>query len=252
MRIGLVGYGRMGKLIRQVALERGHQVPVVIDPAVDLPEVTGENIAADILPLDVIIDFSRPELIVSNINKYAGLRLPVVIGTTGWYDQIDEVKQIVEDNSIGLIWSGNFSLGANLLFALVKTAGTLFNSFPQYDVAIHETHHRLKEDCPSGTAKMIGGLLLSALDRKHKVGDCAGSGPVEESMLQISAARCGSIPGTHSIIFDSDVDTITLEHRARNRSGFAEGALSAAEWISNRVGFYSIDDFIKSIIRGET
>ncbi len=175
----------------------------------------------------------------------------MVIGTTGWYDRMDQVAAIVKKTGIGLIWSGNFSLGVNLFFQLVKTAGRVMNRFPQYDAMVHEYHHRRKADSPSGTAQMIGEILLDVLESKSSPVTGSPDRRIEDYEMHISSTRGGSIPGTHRVIFDSDVDTIVLEHCARNRGGFAEGAVLAAEWINGRKGFYNIDDMMLSMIGGE-
>ncbi len=251
MKVGIAGYGRMGRLIHQKVLLAGHNVPVIIDPSSSAKEVTGRHFAAKPGDLDVIIDFTVPDAAVENIKRYAELKTSAVIGTTGWYDKMDYVTKIVEDSGIGLIWSGNFSPGVNIFFHLVKVAGRVMNRFPDYDSAIHEIHHRHKADSPSGTAVMIGNILVDKLERKQAVVKGSVQAAIGETELNITSSRCGSIPGTHQVIFDSEVDTITLEHKARSREGFASGALMAAEWICGRSGLYTIDDLMHSIIGGD-
>ncbi len=251
MRIGIAGYGKMGKLIRQTALARGHDVPVVVDPVSAAEEVTARKLTSTSMPLDVIMEFSEPQALVDNVKCYGELNLTVVVGTTGWYDKMDQVAAIVEKSGIGLIWSGNFSLGVNLYFYLIKAAGGIMNRFSEYDVMVHEYHHRHKAESPSGTEKMIGDILINALDRKSSTVSGLPERRIEDSELHLSSTRGGSIPGTHQVIFDSEVDTIILEHTARNRHGFAEGAVMAAEWIYGRKGFYHIDHMMQSIIGGE-
>jgi 4-hydroxy-tetrahydrodipicolinate reductase len=251
MKIGIAGYGRMGRLIHQKALLAGHEVPVIIDPSSPDKEVTGRQFASKPGVLDVIIDFTVPGAAVKNIQRYAEHKTAAVIGTTGWYDEMDFVTKIVKESGIGLIWSGNFSPGINIFFHLIKAAGKVMNRFPDYDAAIHEIHHRHKADSPSGTAVMIGNLLLGKLDRKQAVVNGSVQAVIDETELNITSSRCGSIPGTHQVLFDSEVDTITLEHKARSREGFASGALLAAEWICGRSGLYTIDDLMYSIIGGD-
>lgn len=248
MKIGIAGYGKMGVLIRQRALARGHEVPVVVDPFSEGPEVTNRELTAKLLPLDVIMDFTRPDVAFENIRRYGDLKISAVVGTTGWYNKLDQVKEVVNNSGIGLIWSGNFSLGVNLLFYLVKAAGRVMNRFPQYDAAVHECHHRNKADSPSGTAEMLGNLIIDSMDRKTVRAGGSLNCRIAENELNISSTRVGSMPGTHQVIFDSEVDTIILEHSARNRTGFADGALLAAEWIAGRSGLFSIDDLMQSII----
>ncbi len=251
MRIAIAGYGQMGRLIRQKALVRGHETPVIIDPKCSAPEVTARELTSTALPLDVIIDFTTPDVVLRNIERYGELGLTAVIGTTGWYSEMGKVAEIVEKSGIGLIWSGNFSLGVNLFLQLIEAAGKIMNRFSQYDVMVHEYHHRLKADSPSGTAKMIGEKLITGLDRKQSIVSDSLNRRIEDSEIHISSTRGGSIPGIHRVSFDSEVDTIILEHSARDRGGFADGALLAAEWIYGRSGLFNIDDLMQSVIGGE-
>jgi 4-hydroxy-tetrahydrodipicolinate reductase len=251
LRIGIAGYGKMGKMIRQQALEKGHRVAAVIDPSSAEQEVTARGISASILPLDVIIDFTHPEGLIDNVKLYGELKLPAVIGTTGWYDRLSEVATIVNRAGTGLIWSGNFSLGVNIYFQLIKAAAALMERFDQYDVLVSEVHHRHKKDSPSGTAEMIGVILLDALSRKNRIITGNPGQPLCEEDLHISSSRGGAVPGVHRVVFDSDIDTIAIEHTARNRTGFAEGALLAAEWIVNKKGLYNIDDLMQAVIGGK-
>ena len=250
MRIGIAGYGVMGALTRQTALSRGHQVPAVIDPQSDAEEVTAKELPCLSPPLDVIIDFTSPQAAVKNIERYGELKVSAVIGTAGWYVQMGQVASIVEQSGIGLIWASNFSLGVNLFFRLVETAASLMNRFPQYDPFVHESHHRRKIASPSGTAKMIGDLLLGGIDRKKVIVKELPDRRLKDHELHLSSSRGGSVPGDHRVIFDSELDTIALEHNARSRRGFAEGAVQAAEWIHGRRGLYGINDFMNSIIGG--
>jgi len=251
MKIGIAGYGKMGRMIRQTAMERGHEVPVIVDPDHSPDEVTERKLSSTSLPLDVIIDFTTPDSVLDNIKSYGNLKIPAVIGTTGWYSQMEQVARIVKDSGIGLIWSGNFSLGVNLFFQLVKGAGSLMNRFSEYDVMVHEYHHRQKADSPSGTAQMIADILVDVMDRKALPLSENPDRKLKEGELHVSSTRGGFIPGSHQVIFDSEVDTIKLEHCARNRTGFAKGAVMAAEWIKGRKGLYNIDDMMQSIIKGD-
>ncbi len=251
MRIGIVGYGKMGILLRQKALIAGHSVPVVIDPRSSEKEVTNRKLIANCLPLDVIIDFTEADAFLDNLDNYVHFKVPAVVGTTGWYDQMDLVAGLVEESEIGLIWSGNYSLGVNLFFRLVKEASRLMDRFSQYDPAVHEWHHRYKKDSPSGTAEMLGAIIIGQMSRKNKLVKDIPQRLLEDDELQISSTRCGSVPGSHRVVFDSEVDSVVLEHCARNRNGFAEGALLAAAWIIGKKGFFSIDDLISTIIGGE-
>lgn len=249
LNIAVSGYGKMGQLIREAALAKGHAVPVVIDPVSDAPEVTASELIPEALSgADVVIDFSVPSAAVDNIKVYAEAGISVVMGTTGWYEHMDEVASLVESAGIGMIWSGNFSLGVNALFALIRYAGSVMNSLPDYDCMVHEYHHKRKADSPSGTAEMIGKILLEQLDGKQKLAVDALHRPIENGELHVSSTRGGSIPGTHTVTFDSEVDTIEITHRARGRGGFASGAVEAAEWIASRSGLHSIDAMMKNMI----
>ncbi len=251
MRIGIAGYGRMGQLIHQAALSRGHEVPVIVDPSGTAPQITAPVFSADLPPVEVVIDFSKPEAVYENVKRYGQLKTAAVIGTTGWYKDMEKVALISREAEIGVIWSGNFSLGVNLFFQMVRSAGEIINRFDNYDVAVHETHHRYKADSPSGTAEMIGHILLNEIERKTRTISAAATVRPEADQLLISSMRCGSIPGVHQVIIDGESDTITLEHSARNREGFAAGAIRAAEWIKERKGFFNIDDMLQTILGGD-
>jgi 4-hydroxy-tetrahydrodipicolinate reductase len=243
VKLGIIGYGKMGQLIEEIALKQGHEVNAIIDPT------RGTKISEESLKeVDVCIDFSLPATAVENIEVLAKLGKNIVVGTTGWYDQMGQVEKIVAENSVGLIWSGNFSLGVNAFFKIIKDASKVFNNLENYDVMVHEVHHKNKADSPSGTAKMIGDRIIENLNRKDKIVTEELKRKIEENELHISSTRGGSIPGTHSVLFDSDEDTIELKHTARGRVGFAVGAVKAAEFLSGKKGFFSIDDLMKSVL----
>lgn len=252
MKIAICGYGRMGRLIEAVAKECRHDITAVIDPVSQDAAVTARVISKESLnAADVVIDFSIPATAVANMRDYASCGVSVVMGTTGWYDQMEAVRTIVESSGIGCIWSGNFSLGVNILFAIVEQAAEIMNRFPEYDCMVHEYHHKNKADSPSGTASMIGAILLNGLDRKDTLVTEMLRRPIGEHELHVSSTRGGEVPGTHIITFDSAVDSIEITHRARGREGFAAGAVKAAEWIEDRSGMFAIEDMMTSMIRGE-
>lgn len=245
--IALIGYGKMGQLVQRFAIEKGHTITAIVDP------YGGENchkeITAEALSgADVCIDFSHPQSVVANIEQTAALGKNMVIGTTGWYKQMEDVKQMVAQNQVGLIWSGNFSIGVNALFRIVGYAAQVFKNLPDYDVLGHEFHHKGKADSPSGTATMLGNILLENLDRKGRLAVDKLERKIEPDEIHFSSTRGGSIPGTHLVMFDSPVDTIEIRHTARNREGFAAGALMAAEFIQGKTGFYTIDDLMDDVI----
>jgi len=244
--IALIGYGKMGKILETLAAEKGHTITAIVDPYAEdcYKEITQEALSG----ADVCIDFTHPTVVVNNIKQTAALGKNMVIGTTGWYDQMDDVKQVVAANGVGLIWSGNFSIGVNALFAIVSYAAKIFNNLPDYDVLGHEFHHKNKADSPSGTATMLTNILLENIDRKQKPVYRMLDRKIEPDELHFSSSRGGAIPGTHMVMFDSLVDTIEIKHTARGREGFASGALMAAEFIENKTGFFNIDDLMAGLI----
>lgn len=245
-KLALIGYGKMGQIIETLALEKGHEIIARVDPYAEgcYKKITQEAISG----AEVCVDFTHPQVVVENIAQSAALGKNMVIGTTGWYDQMGEVKQIVEANGVGLIWSGNFSIGVNTLFKIVEYAAKVFNNLPDYDVLGHECHHRDKADSPSGTATMLGKILLDNIERKQKLVYEMLDRKIEPDELHFSSSRGGAIPGTHLVMFDSAVDTIEIKHTARGRQGFATGAIMAAEFIKDKTGFYNINDLMNAIV----
>lgn len=242
-KIGLIGYGKMGQLIHQIALKRGHQVPVIIDVSCD--KATAKDITAEsVQEVDVLIDFSVPQEAVNNLKKAASLGKNYVMGTTGWTSQIQEVQKIVQDADIGFIWASNFSLMVQLFFKITREAAKLVNKYEEIDVASWEAHHKHKIDSPSGTAETIGGILLAEIDRKKQLLLDRPEGKINPEDLHLATIRVGEVPGTHAVIFDSDSDTIELKNTSRNRNGFALGAVIAAEFIVNKKGFYDFAEVV--------
>lgn len=243
-RIALIGYGKMGREIELVAQEKGIPVTAIID-VVNAPV---HSINSGVLEnADVCIDFTTPAAVLENIRACATAKKHVVVGTTGWHEHVDTVRSIVEERGIGCIYASNFSIGVHLFLKLVQHAATLFDRFEQYDASVHETHHRMKKDAPSGTALTIAQALLDSLKRKQNIITESRNDAPPEDALMVTSNRVGNVPGTHQVIFDSVADSIELTHTARNRRGFAEGALLAASWIHKRTGFYSIEDMLHEI-----
>lgn len=250
MNITLSGYGRLGRMIGSHAEARGHRIAAVADPRAE--GATHSRLNADACrAADAVIDFSAPDAALENIRTACSAGVPIVVGTTGWYERMDEAKQMVKEADIGLIWSGNFSLGVNIFFTLVKAAAQVFDQFSDYDPFVHEFHHNRKADSPSGTAEMIGNMLLERIGRKSRLAKETLHRPIEADELHVSSTRSGSIPGTHIVAFDSPVDTVELKHTARTREGFAAGAIAAAEWITDKHGFFAVDDMMNTIIGGQ-
>ena len=247
LKIGLVGYGRMGKQIACLMESKKMTPAVIVDPYAEgatAKEINKETVG----DVDVIIDFSSPDVIMEHIEKYVQLGVNAVIGTTGCFDNIDKVKQLAQDK-IGLIWSGNFSLGVNLYFKMVEYASKLVGSLAgdSYDPMVHEFHHNQKKDSPSGTAIMIADLVKAGFETKDSIVTEKLDRKREDNELHVSSTRGGYIPGTHLVMFDSMVDTIELKHTARSRDGFVSGALTAALWIAGKKGFYNFSEIFNTI-----
>jgi 4-hydroxy-tetrahydrodipicolinate reductase len=246
MRIAIAGYGKMGHILRSQALNAGHDISSVIDPLVKDPEVTSHT--CDVRSLsgsDVVIEFSAANGILDRLAVYSEAGLPAVIATTGWYERMDEARELVEKKESAVIWSGNFALGVHLYFSIVRSAARLMDRFGSYDPLIQEVFHSGKGDSPSGTALMLGNILLEELGAKNRLETGRLDRKRADSEIHVSSVRGGSHPGTHTIMFDSPADTIEIIHRARNRDGFALGALQAAAWISGgRKGFFRLEDML--------
>lgn len=250
MNIAIIGYGKMGIEIERIAKEKGIAVKSIIDPKckeAKYKEINEESLK----DVDVAVDFTHPDSAVENIKKVSALGKNMVVGTTGWYAQTDEVKEAVEKAGTGLIWSGNFSVGMNVFFRIIENASKIIDKFDDYDVFVHEFHHNQKADSPSGTAIMLGKILTGNIKRKEKVVTEELKRKIEPNELHISSTRSGSIPGTHVVGFDAKADSIELKHTAKGRQGFALGAVMAAEWIKDKKGFFDINSMMNNIIGGE-
>ena len=250
MKIIISGYGRMGRIIEKTAKQRGHVIIATVDPLTS--GASAKSLSKEILEkVDVVIDFSIPRTALQNAETVCSAGKKIVIGTTGWYSEMDEMRALTEKKGAAIIWSGNFSLGVNIFFSILDKTTQIMNSFTEYDPFIHEFHHNKKADSPSGTAVMLGDILLKNIDRKTSIVSEELKRQIKPEELHISSTRGGSIPGTHLVAFDSPVDTIELRHTARGREGFAAGAIAAAEWIENRTGFFNINDMMQDIIEGD-
>ena len=247
MNLAIIGYGNMGLIIERLAKTSGMEIGAIVDPF--NPGAThGQKDGGSLKDIDVCIDFTHPDAIMNNIKKYAELGKNAVIGTTGWYDHIEEIRKLVETSGIGLIYSSNFSIGVNIFNRIVERAAELFDKFDMYDVAGIEYHHNRKADSPSGTAIGLANILKDGLARKKEIVYKMMDRRIEPHELHFASVRCGSITGKHEIIFDSNADSIQLIHSAKNREGFAAGALEAAKWIHGRKGFFNIDDIVREIM----
>lgn len=248
VKIALIGYGNMGCILKQLAEAKGNEIVSIIDPKA--AGATAREITANSLNnADVCIDFSQPDCAIENIRKLSELKKNIVVGTTGWYDRTEEAKKIILKSGNGLVFASNFSLGVNLFYKIIERSSELFNNFSEYDVYGIEFHHNRKKDSPSGTAKTIAKKIVDNCKRKTRMVFDKLDRQIFADELHFASVRGGSVPGTHSVFFDSNSDTIELTHIARSREGFALGALKAAEWINGKKGFYSIDDMMNEIIK---
>lgn len=233
MRIALIGYGKMGREIEAMAREQGDTIAVVFDSKRPVS-------AQDLADVDVCIEFSSPSAALANIRTAIEARKDIVVGTTGWHQHLAELKEKVRDS--GLLYSANFSLGMNIFQRIVARAGDLIENAPEYDPFVHETHHRLKADSPSGTALRLAEILLGRISRKRRMLTQTSTEKIAADALHVTSTRAGHVTGTHVVSFDSDADLIELRHVAKNRRGFALGALAAARWLHGRKGIYTMDD----------
>lgn len=236
MKIALIGYGKMGKAIEQIAVERGHEIVLRITTSEKNSLTNG-----DLKKADVAIEFTRPESAVENIMSCFSSGTPVVCGTTGWLTRLKDVKDTCLEKDQALLYASNFSIGVNLFFAINKYAAKLFSDHPDYSVSIEEIHHIHKLDAPSGTAITLAENIIS--EHQH-LNTWALETAASSAELPIHAIRTGEVPGTHTTFFKSDIDTIELKHTAHNRKGFAHGAVVAAEWIQGRKGCYTMQDVL--------
>lgn len=239
MKIALLGYGKMGKEIEKAALERNHEIVLVIDEN-NIRELTIPNLKL----ANVAIDFSTPSTAFQNIIKCFEADVPVVSGTTGWLDKFDMVREICIREKRSLFYTSNYSLGVNIIFALNKYLAGIMNKFPEYNVAIREIHHIHKLDAPSGTAISLAEGIISNVERKKSWELETGSNAGNSESINITAVREDEVPGTHFITWESDIDTIEISHTAKSRKGLALGAVLAAEFIKNRKGVYSMADML--------
>ncbi len=241
MKLAILGYGKMGRIIEQFAIERGHEIVL---------KVNADNLAdlsiANLKNAEVAIDFSTPESVLRNIGICFDAGVAIVVGTTGWYGRLQEIKnQCLEGNNT-LLYGSNFSIGVNVFLHVNKILAQMMNKYGQYEVQVEEIHHTEKLDSPSGTAMSIAEGILERLDRKNEwVNELVGSDTeliTKPDQLLIESHRIKEVPGTHTVIYSSEVDEIEFKHKAHSRAGFALGAVMAAEWLHDKTGFFNITD----------
>lgn len=237
MKIALIGYGKMGHEIEQAALARNHQIVLVIDKD-NQNELTRDNI----IKADVAIEFSTPHTAFQNILTCLEAGVPLVVGTTGWLDKLDEAKKILNNGHGSLFYASNYSIGVNLYFRINRVLSKYINSVKGYKPSITEIHHTQKLDAPSGTAITLAEIVSESID---ELSGWTLLPDRDESKIPIEAIRESTVPGTHILTFDSEQDEIVLTHRAKNRKGFALGAVLAAEFLIGKKGFFTMDDLLK-------
>lgn len=245
MNIAIIGFGGMGASLRETALNRGHNVDIIVDPINE--KATHKKITdADLSNVDIVIDFSSAQAVVENAKAVAVFKKNLIIGTTGWYEQMPLIEKIATENNIGIMWSANFSIGVNLYFDLIKKASQLINQYDEYDIWGTELHHNNKADSPSGTAKEISKILLANIERKTEVIYDKLDRKINPNEIHFSSTRGGQVNFSHTVGFDSASDTITITHSARDRGGYALGAIKAAEWMNSKKGFFNMNDFLNN------
>lgn len=240
MKIALIGYGNMGSEVEKLARAGGDQIV-----SISYKQITDKLDIEGIQKCDVAIDFTSGEIVLKNIEKVLSLKKKMVVGTTGWYDKLPKVKQLVKKHKGGLIYAKNFSVGANIFFQLMAQASRLFYKYGSYDIYGYEMHHTGKKDSPSGTAKKIAEIILANFKSKKTLQTEKLDRQIKKDELHFASIRGGRVAGTHEITFDSDADEVKLAHIAHNRVGFAKGALLAAKYIKNKDGFYSFEELFE-------
>ena len=264
MNIAIIGYGKMGRLLEARAIDAGHKVSAVIDPIVGEPYIVNgkpvmgtaayksiDALAGPNCKPDVAIEFTHPDTAPANLLFLAKEKIAAVVGTTGWYDRINEINATFTKTGTPFFWSPNFSLGMNLFYRIASYCARIFDPFPDYDVGGFEAHHNKKADSPSGTAKAIAEKMLSNMTRKKKAVYETLDRPPAADELHFASLRAGAIPGVHSLVFDSPADTIEVTHTLRNRDGLAAGAIRAAQWLHSKKagGVFTMDDMLADILK---
>ena len=245
MKLALLGSGRMGREVERLAHVAGHEIVASLDSQTN---PGGDALRDAIADADVVVDFTRPEAALRNIEDIARAGRPMVVGTTGWYDEIDKVREIVRAQGTGLVWAANFSIGAQALLRLVEHAAKFLDRFEEYDPYVVEHHHRGKRDAPSGTGLSLAERIIASMSRKDQ--SLAGNpdGRIPPRSVHVASVRAGEAFGQHTVGFDAAAESIELTHTARSREGFARGALYAAEWIRQRTGVFEFSELFEQVL----
>ncbi|MBD3377560.1 4-hydroxy-tetrahydrodipicolinate reductase [candidate division KSB1 bacterium] len=238
-KFAILGYGRMGKMVEKICRDRAHEVAATLD--VDAPLRSLDQLQG----AEAVIDFTLPNTVMQNLQTVAELNIPIVEGTTGWHKDLETAMAIP---NLTMIWSPNFSIGVYFFQQLVKQASKLFGSIKEVDAFLHEWHHTGKADSPSGTALQLAHLMVDNLPQKSRIFTETSHEPIASDALHVTSSRVGRVPGTHRIGFDSPFDSVTLEHQAHGREGFAYGAVRAAEWILGKRGVFTMQDFMDDFL----
>lgn len=260
MKIAIVGFGKMGHMIKTIAEKRGNQVVLTADVvAQDADFISSDSKAiAEAVKnsgAEGVIEFSHPSAVMNNISALLPQKIPMVVGTTGWLDKLDSVTEDARKNDCALFYSANFSIGVNIFYKIVEQASKLISAYDDYDAAVWEAHHNTKADSPSGTALEIARCVMKGMPSKTELVNGNFSARPEKHQLQVAATRVGCVPGTHTVFYDSAADTIELTHTARSREGFALGAVCACEWLAKGIqsgeltngSIYTMSDMLKNL-----
>lgn len=237
LNIGIIGYGKMGKEIEKLALERGHSIGLIIDQN-NINDLNNQNLNK----IDVCIEFTNSKSSVENIKKCFEFDIPIVSGTTGWNDELENIIEKSVNEHKSFFYASNFSISVNIFFEINKMLAKLMNSQPQYEIDITEIHHTQKLDSPSGTAITLANQIIGNVERKKAWKEDEN---VVSEEIKIKAIREENVPGTHIIKYESDIDEIEIKHRAKNRKGMATGAILAAEFLHDKKGFFTMKDLLK-------
>jgi 4-hydroxy-tetrahydrodipicolinate reductase len=238
MKIALIGYGKMGQTIEKIAVERGHEIVARINSSTPLAD-------SDLSIADIAIEFTRPELAPFHIRHCADIKLPVVVGTTAWLEELDELSDYMQENNGSMLHASNFSIGVNIFFEINKRLAQLMTGRTDYKACIEEIHHLQKLDAPSGTAiTLANGILENNGDYLSWVLGEGTSPHTNEQQLGVTSIRLPDVPGTHIISYTSEIDTLKISHEAHSRKGFALGAVVAAEWLLGKKGIYTMNDVL--------
>ena len=237
MKIILLGYGKMGKEIEKIAVDRKHQIILKVDEH-NYASITKEELSK----ADIAIEFSTPHTVLNNIGKCFAANLPIVVGTTGWYDKADEMKKICNQKNACLFYASNFSVGVNVFFKVNEYLAKMMNNYPEYKISIEEIHHIHKLDSPSGTGISLANQVIQNIPKKTK---WVNASTQKENELEIISKRENEVPGTHTVKYLSAIDDIEIMHKAHNRKGFALGAVLAAEFVKGKKGVFGMNDMMK-------